>query len=249
MTVDDGAMDRVHHHALEAVEVGGGAEGVAEVVVRRLLLEHHLRLRLHGAHDVGKIGRFDGLLLAGEEFLRALFTLLSVLDDLLRVGGCLFGVVAILLTQRRWQVGEKDFGGAGTMREGDAVRVHLGDFAVAEGFAAQRGDGVGRGGDGEGRESGEGEDRRAFHERRPPGMNAAHVPGRTPGRPARHLREIMAKKSGVIDTQAAPDAQSTPSQAVGQLSQKVVVLFSEATPSWMLIWWLSMAAMVRPRPR
>ena len=35
----------------------------------------------------------------------------------------------------------------------------------------------------------------------------------------------------------------------GQLSQKVVVKFSECTPSWRFIWWDSIAAMVRPRPR
>jgi hypothetical protein len=45
----------------------------------------------------------------------------------------------------------------------------------------------------------------------------------------------MAKKSGGIDTQATPSAQSSLAQAMGQLSQKVVVLFSEATPSWMPI--------------
>ena len=110
------------------------------------------------------------------------------------------------------------------------------------------GDGVSGASGGESGHRGEGEDQRSVHGM-PPVNESAHHPGQTPRRPARHLREIMAKKSGGVDTQDRPDAQSALLQAIGQLSQKVVVLFSEATPSWMFIWWLSIAAMVRPRPR
>jgi len=138
-------------------------DGGAEV----LLLHSGSRLGfLPEALNAGALGGF------GEEFKAGLFHLgacgfvgLAFVGEFLLVGGCLVGVVAEAGAPFFGEIREEDLGRAIGMAEGDAIRVHSDDLALAVGFAGERGDFRDGGGLGEARSGSPEEEggQQAFH--------------------------------------------------------------------------------------